>query len=277
MRCAVCNEQVLGDDGSGLCYLHRKYNHRLCGPYFETLYDLVYWKATFLKTWDSLGYGKINVACAEHVDIQKMNNKSVARVKERVRQQLERDRIDLSMYHPLVASMSRQFSQRSGIEFTELMNQGVMVLKRLEDKINSDTDPKMISSFVKQSIRGSLMTYTMQSQVVKPPHGQSLSMISTEDTDELLNEEDVDFQYMAKIKEQMGTEAIIQLTRVFKWHKSPVYLKVIKNMFVEYPKTQVELARQLDITSAAVSKATAKVLDTAKGLGYARNGSGRGA
>lgn len=268
MICTVCNEQVLGDDGSGLCYLHRKYNKRLCGPYFETLYDLVYWKATFLKKWDSLGYGKISVACAEHVEVQKMNQYSVDQVKVQVQQQLERDRIDLTMYQPLVMSMARQFSQRSGIEFIELVNQGTLVLKRLEDKINSDNDPKMISSFVKQSIRGSLMTYTMQSQVVKPPYGQPICLVSTEDTDELLNERDVESQYMDKIKEEVGAEAIIKLTNVFKWSKSPVYMKVIKNMFAENPKTQVELAKQLKITKQAVSSAADKIMNTAKGLGY---------
>lgn len=269
-KCLVCNEQTFGDR-TGLCYLHRKYAARITGPYFETLYDLLYWKATFLKEWDAKELGKIAVSCAPHVEVMKENKETVQVVKDRIHEQLKLTKADLSMYIPLVRTLSYAFAVYDKLTFEEIYNEGMLHLKVLECRIEKGLNPKIISAWVKKSLVGRISKVTLYDGIVKNKQTNNnrrdmeVNSVGFADwhikDDQSPTAEDMVMEIQEK---QQQVQAIGELSQKL----NPLQRRLLANMFKDNPRTQKQLATANKIAQGTVSKAITVIYRKAKELGY---------
>ncbi|GAG06810.1 unnamed protein product, partial [marine sediment metagenome] len=155
-KCTMCNEnRYVGN----LCYLHSKYYQQITGPHFETLYDLLWWKATFLKRWD-VAYGhKIPITCADHVHVQKMNKKILFDTKLKVEFALANKTIDLSKFCPLVHKLANKFSGMSDFTEDDIYQQCMVWLQDMTQHVDKRMEPKMLTTWVRKSLYGLLYNY----------------------------------------------------------------------------------------------------------------------
>lgn len=255
IKCAVCNQDTLGD-WTGLCYLHQKYALEISGPYFETLYDLLYWKATFLKEWDRLKLGKIIVSCAPHVEVHKESRANIIAVKLRVQEQLKLERADLSMYDNLVRSIAYRYSAAFGIEFRDIYNEGMLQLKRLENRIEKGLNPNIISAWVKKSLAGYMQNYSMNSfQVVNLPRDSAggrnhTATLAIYDDDTLKDDTpNVQEQYLSKERDKRNQAAILKLMSRLNFKQRTVMVNLLKDK----PRTQTQLAKAMRVSQSKIS------------------------
>ena len=261
MQCAVCNEDTLGNE-SGLCYLHRKYKAGVTGPYFETLYDLVYWKATTLKEWDRLGYGKISVACAPHVEVQKMTPGSVEQVRKQVEEQLNTGRGDLSSFQPLVLKWAAILNSQFGTDFADLHGEGMLALMRLSLMVPEGTQCNAVAQWVKRSVVGIMRNFALDGGL--RGRGVSASNAGRFDDETWVGTEDQHEDYIAAERMHRGANAMAELIKKLTWDQR----KILSNMLKDNPRTQKELAKAMGVKQPKISKDTTAIFTKAKEMEY---------
>jgi len=249
IKCQVCEQGTHGH-WTGLCYHHQKYADGTAGPYFETLYDLLYWKATFLPSWDSRHYGTINVTCAEHVDAQKMNGDLVTKTRRKVADAICSGTTDLTDYLPLVRKLALKYGSD---DYDEVYSILAAELISLERKIPKGTQPMVISIWVKRRLTGAALNWVCRRQP------------DLEDTeiDEIPHEAPTSEEIIMLCEdEDIKGKAMIELANQLSKRQS----KVMANMLSPNPLTQKQLAKRLKVDQAQVSRDTKIIFTKAKEL-----------
>ena len=150
--CQMCDQS-----GESFCYLHKKYKARLTGPYFDNLFDYLWFKNTFMKRWKWMVRTKLKVFLSPKLERQIENNPElVLRIDEKIKQKLkEKDRFKKSWeYLPLVYSTSISLGLSLDLDIEELIQIGSILLSRLEFFVDSKKfDNKSISKYIKTIIK----------------------------------------------------------------------------------------------------------------------------
>jgi RNA polymerase sigma factor (sigma-70 family) len=259
-KCIMCNQ-----DGyvGRLCYLHVKYYQGLTGPHFNTLYDLLWWKATFLKKW-KLHFrtlAKIPITCDDHVHIQKMNKNLLLTTKLKVEFALANKEIDLSSFSPLMHKLANRFSNVSDHSADDLFQQCTVWLQDMTRNVDQDMEPKMLTTWIKKSLYGLLYNFTTrQGGVVKRGETTFLGDIEEHVYDsDARNQEQLlmDKEFLAKV----GT-AIGELVSVLNDRQK----KIVLNWYDADTLTPKEFALAHGISKQMYSKDVKTIMTKAEAL-----------
>jgi RNA polymerase sigma factor (sigma-70 family) len=255
-KCTMCNENTHKGD---LCYLHFKYYQQITGPHFETLYDLLWWKATFLKRWDILYGHTIPITCADHVHTQKMNKKILLNTKLKVEFALANKTIDLSSFCPLIHKLANKFSGMSDFTEDDIYQQCMVWLQDMTQNVDDRMEPKMLTTWVRKSLYGLLYNYiNRHGGVVKKGEVEYLGEDdfriadkSPSQEDKIIHNQDCHIQIMAidKLCDNLNNR---QLDMVITW--------------IGYPWSPKEFALKHGVSKQMISKDTQSILQKAKEL-----------
>lgn len=256
-KCVMCNEnQYVGS----LCLLHVKYYQQLTGPHFETLYDLLWWKYSFLKHWDN-NYGiKLEITCSDNVHAQKFNIKTMSRVRDQVWKALGTHKTDLSSYYPLAKKLSYSFSQRSGVDFEDLYQECLSKLTDIENKLANNMNVKQISTWVRKSLKGTLRNFiARKTGIVK---GSEVDLIG-EQVDYILDGgENPEETYIRKQKYLLTMDCINKLM-----HYLTVRQQVlVANMFNMDELPRAEIAKMHGVDQSTISRDFKTIYEKAEAL-----------
>lgn len=283
MKCQVCDQDIImspntgeSENGMKLCYLHLKYAERFTGPYHETIYDLVWWKQTFLTMWNKTGLPKIIVSTSEKVGVMKKIPLSFTRVVLMVKEQLKNPTHSLESFRPLNLTVASYFSRRSDIPFRDLFNEGFLCLIKLSHKIDPSADPKMVSAFVKRRLWGAIQNYVTQyNGIIRNPKTNSTWWDGTTRSFSVAEEITTDSGELNPEQHALRKESCDKLLSDFdKLSKkcSRRQRVILGNMVQGNEQSQIDLAKRLKVTTRTIRRETKKILAMAKEIKDGGNG-----
>jgi RNA polymerase sigma factor (sigma-70 family) len=256
-KCTMCNEDT---HGGNLCYLHSKYYQQITGPHFETLYDLLWWKATFLKRWDTLYGIEIPITCADHVHVQKMNKKMLLNTKLKVEFALANKTIDLSSFCPLVHKLANKFSGMSDFTEDDIYQQCMVWLQDMTQNVDERMEPKMLTTWVRKSLYGLLYNYiNRHGGVVKKGSTETLGDMDCYILDKAPNQEE-------KLMHNQGVQTQVAAINKLADELNERQTNIIINWFDSETLTPNEFALRYGVSKQMISKDTKTILDRAREL-----------
>lgn len=256
IKCAVCNEQVHGDHD--LCYLHRKYEDGLCGPHYETLWELMWAKLHFLKDWTMRIGTKIRISMDAFVETAKMNTNTVEKCRSAIQEYIDEPNVDMNQYVKHLSNLASSLAASYPIDRDDAFQLGAECLMVLSKKAKPQHSPKMVHTWILHSLRGMMMNKVLRQ--VSP---------STEDTMGYNEDTDLpDTTCTYDAYHRMNQELVLDMNmEKLREGLSPKQLEVMENMFQANPLTQRELGKKMGISQQAVAKLTRKVFKKAKAIG----------
>ena len=161
--CVIC------DSKPGLCYLHKKYKAKLTGPFFDTLFDYMWFRETFKKEWAEKVGTRLKVELSESVERNLQNKLYVRKVGA-----LVKDLVQLMgdgriwKYRNIVHKMAFTYSKISPYPYDDIVQQGYYELMSIDRRINwAKFSGKEITMYIKQSIIGKLKNYCFRDEPVE--------------------------------------------------------------------------------------------------------------
>ena len=193
LLCCMCEQRTVDNK---LCYLHQKYKDRITGPYFDSLFDYMWFKETFEKRWNWKVRTQLLVSLSPKLERKLDQRPDLVREMERgIKKHLESGALKYSRvweYAPLVYSTAHSF----GGDTEDLIQQGMGFLSSIDRATDwLKLTAQQISGYIKKSLIGHLLNYLnkrkipttslVEDEYLLEQEGQDVALLKKEDSNKL--------------------------------------------------------------------------------------------